>query len=301
MMAACAIIAFLGPVAAAAQEGGSGIIEEIRGTVFLRRSNVRQERLDPKQDAARRLYPGDRVRCTHGSLLRINLGGEPRTIRPTAWFTIPRPDSSGPTPFRKMLDDYGYRGGRDRALPIQVFSPTDHGVVLIEDFVIRWASHPAGCTFSLSMQDVATVTIWRKDNVDGGVGSLNDASARRALTEYRARVGTGPLKLAVNDSCGSTTTVSFSVLSAEEERLLKTDLAFWETQTGAFVRRIGRASLYDRFRMFPQAAEEYEAALSEAPDSRHLLIRTITAHRTTGNFARAEELRKRLSPGLKIE
>lgn len=301
MMAACAIIALLGPVAAAAQEGSSGIIEEVHGTVFLKRSNARQERLDPKQDAARRLYPGDRVRCTRGSLLRINLGGEPRTIQTTAWFTIPQPDSSVPTQFRQMLDDYAYRGSRDRALPIQVYSPTNYGAVLIEDFVIRWAPYTLGCTFSLSVQDVATARVWRKDNVDSGAGSINDASARRALAGYRAKVGTGPLKLVVNDSCGSTTTVSFSVLSAEEERLLKTDLAFWETQTGAFVRRIGRASIYNRFRLFPQAAEEYEAALSEAPDSWYLLTRTITAHRTSGNFARADELKKRLPSGLKIE
>jgi hypothetical protein len=199
-----------------------------------------------------------------------------------------------------MLDDYGHRGGRDRALSIQVFSPTDHSVVLIEDFVVRWASNTAGCTFSLLMQDVAASTVWRKDEVDSGVGSLNDASARRALAAYRARMGTGPLKLIVNDSCGSTTSVSFSLLSVEDEHILNEDLAFWDKQTGALVRRIGRASVYDRFRMFPQAAEEYEAALSEAPDSRHLLMRTITAHRATGNFSRAWELKKRLPSGMSI-
>ncbi len=48
--------------------------------------------------------------------------------------------------------------------------------------------------------------------------------------------------------------------------------------------------------MFPQAAEEYEAALALTPESRDLLSRASDAQRLTGNLKRAAELAERLPP-----
>jgi hypothetical protein len=60
------------------------------------------------------------------------------------------------------------------------------------------------------------------------------------------------------------------------------------------MRHLGRASIFSRYRVFPQAAEEYEAALNVAPNSQHLLERASLAHRLTGNSNREEELNRRL-------
>jgi hypothetical protein len=298
----CAVVISALPLRVDAQEGPAGVVEEISGTAFWRRNaKAKVERLSPESDLARRLYPGEQVRCAHGSVLHLRLGGEPKTIRTTGWFTIPRLSSARLDPFIRMLDDYARPSGIDRADGIRVFSPADHSAVLIEQFVIRWRPSAAGCAFSFLIQDVEANRVWRREDVDGASGSLYDASAAQALAEYRAKKGQGPLTLVVNDSCGSTTPPqSFSLLSAEDERALKEDLAFWDKQGGTFVPHLGRASVYDRYRMFPQAADAYEAALREVPGSRGLLLRAIKAQRATGNSERAAELKKRLPAGMNV-
>lgn len=300
-LCAIALITLTWPARAAGQEGGVGIVEEIRGTAFWRQNAAaRTNRLEPMSDTGRRLYPGEQVRCARGCSLTLLLGRRRKLIRPSAWFTIHRASSSQSDPFKKMLDDYGRPGGRDRGGSLQVFTPSDHSVVLIEQFVVRWLPSAAGCTLSLSIRDIRGNRVWRKESADGASGSLDDASAKQALAEYRAKNGLGPVTLAVDNSCGSMAVLSFSLLSARGELSLKEDLAFWDKQPGTFVPHLGRASVYNRYRMFPQAADAYEAALMEALDSQHLLIRAITAHRVAGNLSRAADLIKRLPPGTNI-
>src|SRR5882724_6303835 len=85
---AFAVLAF--PLTAICQEGSAGIVEEIRGPVVLRQNTrAKSIRLDPRADAARRLYPGQQVRCETGGILSVRLGGKVKNIG-TAWFTIPQ-------------------------------------------------------------------------------------------------------------------------------------------------------------------------------------------------------------------
>lgn len=134
MLTACAVVAVIAlasPCQATAQEGGSGIVEEIRGVVFWRsNSAAREERLDPRADAARRLYAGEQVRCARGSRLRLLLGLRRRTVYASAWFTIPRPALTQSNLARRMLDDYGRVGGLDRGDQSKIFSPSDRSVAM---------------------------------------------------------------------------------------------------------------------------------------------------------------------------
>lgn len=296
----CAIVVAIYPCKAVAQRTPAAIVEEIQGATFWRKNaNARKvKKLDPESDAARPLYAGEQVLCRRGSILRLRLGeGEPTQIPARGWFTIKQSSSSRPDPFKIMLKHYAYPTGRDRTGAIQVFSPADHSVTVPQPFIIQWTPSAAGCVFSLTIQDAVHRTVWQNHEVDGALGSLQDTSAEQSLIEYRTRGGQGPLTLIVNDSCGSTTQLNFSLLNIREELSLKNDLDIWNKQTGTFTTHLGRASVYDNYRMLSQAAEEYEAALKQAPRSHHLLIRTIAAQRATGNFIRAGELKKRLPVG----
>lgn len=306
---AVAVISVTSPCEAIAQEGGAGIVEEIRGAVLWRPSpGAREERLDPRADAARRLYPGEQVRCTRGSNLRLWLGRRRRTVYPSAWFTIPRAAPSRSNPARRMLDDYGRVGGLDRGNQSKILSPSENSIAVPGQFSIRWVPSAAGCTLSLTMRDVGGELLWRHEDVDGASGLLTDDGAwrffkggvRQVLVRYRDETGRGPLTLQLDDSCGGEYRVSFLLLSGESEQSLERDLSSWGKEAGTLLRHLGRASVYSRYGVFPQAADEYESALREAPDSRHLLIRTIKAHRQTGNFLRARELEKRLPDGTNI-
>lgn len=306
---AVTVIALASPCEAIAQEGGAGIVEEIRGAVFWRPSQgAKEERLDPRADAARRLYPGEQVRCARGSSLRLWLGLGRRTVYPSAWFTIPRAATSRSNPARRMLDDYGRVGGLDRGEQSKILSPSENSMAAPGQFSIRWMPSAAGCTLALTIRDVGGKLLWRREDVDGASGFLTDDGAVRvfddgpgpALVRYRAETGRGPLTLQLDDSCGGETRVSFLLLSVKSEQSLERELSSWGKETGTLLQHLGRASVYSRYGVFPQAADEYESALRAAPDSRHLLIRTIKAQRRTGNFLRARELERRLPDGTNI-
>jgi hypothetical protein len=306
---AVAVITLASPCKAIAQEGGAGIVEEIRGAVFWRPNRgAREGRLDPRADAARRLYPGEQVRCARGSSLRLLLGLRRRTVYPSAWFIIPRATSYRSSPARRMLDDYGRVGGLDRGSQSKILSPSENSMAVPGRFSIRWVPSAAGCTLALTMRDVGWNLLWRREDVDGASGFLTDDRAGRVfgngpgpvLVSYRAENGRGPLTLQIDDSCGGEHSVSFLLLSVKSEQSLERELSSWGREAGTLLQHLGRASVYSRYGVFPQAADEYESALRAAPDSRHLLIRTIKAHRQTGNFLRARELEKRLPDGTNI-
>jgi hypothetical protein len=207
-----------------------------------------------------------------------------------------------------MLDDYGRVGGLDRGGQSKILSPSENSTVVPGQFSIRWVPSAVGCTLSLTIRDVGGNLLWRREDVDGASGSLRDDGAVRvfdkgpgpALVSYRAETGRGPLTLQIDDSCGGENRVSFLLLSVKSEQSLERDLSSWGKEAGTLLQHLGRASVYSRYGVFQQAADEYESALRAAPESRHLLVRTIKAHRQTGNFLRARELEKRLPEGTNI-
>lgn len=290
------------PLLAIGQEGSVGFVEEIRGTVSLREnSGAKPVRLDSRSDLARRLYPGEQVRCSRGGLLRLRLSSKTRIIAAgTGWFTIPRATGSNADPLQRALDEYGRTGGRKRGEALQVFSPSAHSVVLPEFFVIRWLPSTAHCVVSLVIREVEGNEVWRQNDIDSSSGFLDSDAARQALAKYRGQFGLGPLLLKLSDSCGNETSLTFSLLSGKREESLKRELELWNKEAEGVMFHLGRGYVFTSARMFSQAADEYESALMAAPESRDLLVRTILAHRSTGNFAREEQLRKRLPPGTPV-
>src|SRR3989442_6462 len=232
-LCATAVVVLVFSFLANCQEGSVGFVEEIRGPVFLRQdANAKSVRLDPKSDAARRLYSGQQVRCERGGVLRLRLGGKIKNIGAgSAWFTIPQATRSKVDPLQKALDEYGRTGGRERGEPLQVFSPSAHSIVIPALFVIRWIPSTAKCTVSLAIREVEGKEVWRQNDTDGSLGSLDSNSARQALTKYRAETGQGPLLLRLTDSCANETLVTFSLLSLKSETSLREELAFWDKQT----------------------------------------------------------------------
>ena len=301
---ASALMAIALPCVSVSQDSTAALVVAIRGTVFLKTSgNATPIKLDPKVDLGRLLVEGEQVRSARGGMLRILRDGGSTEIHGTsAWYTIRRgfESDSAAKAIQLLLQQYGRLGGRDRADPSPLFSPSPYSVVMPGEFVIRWNRGPAIRMIALIIQEPGGRDVWRQDSVDGASGSLTSEAARQALAAYRAERGEGPLVLRLIDSDGSDTRVSFSLISELSERSLTQDLAFWEKDTVPFVSHLGRAAVFARARMFAPAAEEYEAALEAAPESRDLLISAILAHRRTGNVRRAAELTKRLPEGTPV-
>jgi len=271
----------------------AGIILEIHGPVSWRKTRRSKipTRLDQRLDQARILYVNEQLKVGRGGKARLILCSGPKDIPPPMdWFTV---SASSECPNRSALEAYGRLGGSDRtSFNAPIFSPADHSVVSPDRFVIHWMPSVAGCTFTFVIKPKDGKAIREEENIDGRLGSWDSDQARQAIRKYRADGEIAPLHLILTDSCGNKSDVTFSLLSEKREAALKEDLERQDKNPDELMVHLGRAQVFESYRMFSDVAEEYEAALKIAPKSRNLLRRTILAHQETGNSLRKEELKK---------
>ena len=210
------------------------------------------------------------------------------------WYTIVPPDSAK---FKKVLAAYGRTGGRDRGgftIPI-FFAPANESSVAPDQFVLRWSPLKRSCVVSFVIRDASGKEIWQQNGIDGTSGSLKVGALQQALIGYREKKSSALLQLSLSDTCGNEDRVTFSLLPVADEKSLNQELTAWSGEADQLMVHLGRASVFVDHQMFPEAAEEYEAALTLAPDSVSLLKRTIDAERRTGNRSRAKALESRLA------
>jgi hypothetical protein len=252
-----------------------------------------EARLGPSKDRYRGLNAGEQVRCEGAGSLKLLLNGSPRTITArNGWFTVPPPVRTvGPA--EGAISDYGRLLGGERPLDSAITAPADGSQVRPESLVIRWTPRPALKTVTLSIRTETGEELWRLPGVNGAAGELTDEAARARLVKHRAGGGMGRLTLRMSGVDGSQDEVRFDLLPADQERSLKEELALFDGKPG-LLRRVGRAYAFSKRRLYAEAAEEYEGALKEAPESAALAERAIYWHRKAGNRSRAKELEKGL-------
>lgn len=298
------VIALYTCSAATSQEGNCiGYIEEVRGTVLLRPVGSKREiQLDPKRHKGHQLLIGDRLKVGKSSLLRTCMYG--LTIKksgPSGWLEIPKPRSQENDRKLKALRLYARIAGRERASGSPIFSPAPDSVVKPESLGIRWVASKRLGSIRITIRG-NNDKIWSwSQKADGASGLLNSESARAELIKYRADGGTGPLTLTMVDQDGDTKEpLEFRLLSVEEEQALKTSLAQWDEEKSPLMRHLGRASEFEKRRMYSEVAAEYEQALAKWPGSVDVTLAAIREEKRVGNTLRVLELRKLLPPGTKV-
>lgn len=287
------ILALLaGSASLAAERPCVGWVDGIRPPASWRAgAGSREVRLDPAKDRYRGLCSGEQVRCEGSGSLKLLLNGKPRTVTARdGWFPIPPPVRTvGPA--EGAISEYGRLLGGERPVNSAITSPADGSQVRPESLVIRWTPRPSLKTITLSIRTGSGEELWKRPVQDASTGELADDAARAALVQHRARGGKGPLTLRMAGLDGSLDEVHFDLLPADQEKSLKEELALFDGKPG-LLRRVGRAYAFSKRRLYAEAAEEYEAALKEAPESAALTERAIYWHRKAGNTVRAEELEK---------
>jgi hypothetical protein len=292
------------PAAMSQQNKVVGFIESIRGPAYIRQG-TRKVTLNIRTDVRRPVHAGEIFGCTRGCRVLIKLFcGEAnddkcrRVEVSTGEYQIP----SLPTPrterqrkHEEASQAYGITGGVSMGALSPVYSPAPEGVVSPGALILKWTTGPALSSLSVRIEDLNRIPIWRQRIGDGSAGSLISAELRQSLLNYRTKGGTGPLVLEVEDKNGVASQVKFSLLSKEQEDELETQLAAWDLEKDTFIRHLGRISIFQSKGMFNEVADEFEAALAETPESRELLIRTISAQHVTGNSKRERQLRNKLA------
>jgi hypothetical protein len=283
-------------IAAETKKGDAiGYIEAIRGAVFFKEdANAPETPLSQKRDIAQILRAGNRLRCGSGGWLRVMIGGELKEIRSASWTVLSSWSDPVPRHVRAALADYGRTGGRargdDAVLGPVLQWPADDVGVLPTTFVIRWSTAAATCPLKLVLQTMGREVIW-SGGADAKREVVDAADVRKGLSKHRG----SRMSLTMSGPCAGEQNVTFEVLSGEEEAQLNEELRGWTSYADQVIfARIGRASVFAAHRLYAEAAGEYETALREAPESRDLLARTISAHARAGDTRRMKELQDRL-------
>ncbi len=286
------------PISAIAQEGiPVGVVLEIKGPVYLKTAPTSVPlQLDAKRDVMRRLYADQSLQAGPGGSIKLGLSTGIREIGPPeGWFVLRRAASltAEQTKVAQALRRYGTPGGT-RGMTSTVFSPADGSTVRPTQLVIRWHPSTQSSTIDLRVETESGQVLWSQVGVDATSGRHDSVAARRALIEYQAGGGQEDLTLVRREADGTESRVYFSLLTKTSERELEAELSKWNQAADPLLRAIGRAYEFGRRRLLVEAAEEFEAALALAPDSQDLILSTIDAHRRTGNYARAADLKNKL-------
>jgi hypothetical protein len=258
--------------------------------------------LSPTRDIALGLSAGDRVQCNGAGYMEVLVASGTKKITASDnWFTIPPLPQDpaypqGDAVIAQSLANYGRAGAtRGATADSRILWPTANSAILPDRFVIRWAPVPQKIDLAV-MTEAKDVTIWGPSAVDGRAGSFRSGALSSALAAYKSKAGSPALILTLTIANSSDwEEVHFSLLSGKQEQELNAQLDFWVKRTDGLALRLGRGYSYSRFNLFADAAEEYESALSSAPESRYLLEDAIQADRLAGRPSRVKELRTRLA------
>jgi len=290
------------------------IIVKIEGTVFWKKAAAAQPaQLDPLKDIGRVVLFKEWVKVDPGSTLRVvDLRNKKPTEAPIStprmqaaqWVTFPHLPSEDQAALWHVLTAFSELGGRKRGASSVFFSPAPESVVRPEHLVFQWTPDSSEKPVSLSITEAnpsisGAKPIWHQENVDGRTGRLDSPEARSALQAYRTGGSHNPLVLALTQGEAKAKSVQFSLLVPRDETELTQQLADMD-ELPALLRHTGRAYILNAFKLYNEAADEYEAALAAAPNSTPLLLAAISAQQQTGNKAREEALRKRLPPSVKV-
>jgi hypothetical protein len=303
LLAAC-VAGGAGNSRAQSTEPVAGRILSVHCEAHLRKKMTQGDAtLSAPRDIALGLSAGDRVECVGAGYLDVLVfdGTKRVTASPKNGFTIPPLPTAPSNPkadneIALALTSYGVSGAtRGIAADSRILWPSENSAVVPEHFVIRWAPVAQKIVLSI-LSESKDVTVWGPTEVDGGASSLKADAMNSALLAYKAKSASPGLVLTVAlANSGDWEEVHFSMLNGRQEQELNEQLDFWEKHTDGLALRLGRGYCFTRHKLFAEAAEEYDSALSIAPESRYLLEDAIRANRFAGRRDRVKELEARLA------
>jgi hypothetical protein len=274
-----------------------GVILEITGPAYLKPAeDMAQLQLDPKRDVMRILCAGQSLKAGLGGQLKLGFSTGIKEILPSeSWFVIKQEVSLTPEQKKvaQALRNYGTAGGT-RSIGSILLSPVEGSSVRAKDMEIRWNPKEKEKVFEIRIETKSERQLWSIKEVKSTVAKVGSGDLNKTLANYQAAGGQEGLVLVVTDAESNETRVSFFLLPKEREQELQVELDRWEKTSDPLLRAIGRAYEYGHYGLLIESAEEYDAALALAPESRDLIVSAIEAYNRTGNYVRVAELQKRL-------
>lgn len=283
-----------------AAQNNVGRIIYLKGTARLKHIDGKVEKLTEK-NFARSLQPNQKLRVNRKGQMRVILCDETTpNIQSGKWYPVsPTIICSSPadSPKRRVIEDYFDIGARNRSVDSFILFPIESkeviDIIRPETVAFRWVPvEKTIVNLSVSVIGVGN-KLWEKKNISGADGSFTDDDLKRFLKDVREKHPDAKLQLQVqttSDTENNTNTTTFQILSEEKEKALQQELANLKEKNELLL-HLFRIEIYLRFKLFIEAADEYEEALKVSPESIELLKATADIEEQAGNLKRGKELK----------
>ena len=275
-----------------------GVVSDLKGKALIRESPTATPREIIK---GTNLREGDELLCQEHGLLKIRVFGREKevVIKPDfGWYPIPPLRSLVGANVAKLLTIMQFkRAGRKRSFASIISSPQRGGIIRPARLVFRWTPFRERVSLRLSLKLVGKNNpFWTEVGIDGAAGQFVSEKAQRLVKKVQKENYYVDVEFSLTPQGGRLHQILFRVMSSREESSLLSELSRWD-EISDFTRNMGRAYAFSRRQLYDEAAAEFEASLTDAPESLDLLRAAIKAYCLAGNKSRAEELARRLPPG----
>ncbi len=263
---------------------------------WFKRDKERRQ-LSERQDSGLRLRAKDEVQCSGEGFIELLLPAGFRQIRKTDGNIVIAPIDSDPQYTKEIVNDLkklGVPGAtRGHTATSRILWPVEGSAAAPEHFSVRWPSAPGKIRIAVLTESKDT-TVFGPAEVEGTSGSFQSPTLSAALAALQAKAPNPQLVVTITFGDANDWEEShFSLLGARQKQQLAADLDFWDKHATDLALHLGRGYVYSKYRLFAEAADEYDSALSAAPESPSLLDDAIEANLAAARTPRAKELQSR--------
>lgn len=290
------------------QEGARkyvGKIIKIEGKAYLKEEGKKLRELTAR-DKDTLLFAEQELGCLSKCLVRFSIGSSEKTIN-KGHYIIPHLIKRR-TPSNNSIS----AGSKTRGVNDILVSPVENGIGLVspEFFKFRWRILKIGdnlvniSPLTISLNDCKTDEhIWSQPNIDYKQGSYVTEGIKGLLKKRQQKHTRVSLEVVIaSESFDKKQRYCFDIISTLEEQRLRSELTEWDNYAD-LIRYTERAYIFNKHKLFSEAAEEFNMALKMSPKTDYLLADTIKAHYKLGDLEMVDELinnLEKLSPNSEL-
>jgi len=273
-----------------------GNIVKVKGRAYIKDPGKPQREL-PAGDKKVPIFAGQELGCISKCSISFTVGQTERTIT-QGTYIIPNLLKRRPPSNDSISAGSKTRGAKDILL-----SPVERevGVVRPESFKFRWKILRSGerlvniSPLTIWLNECKNVdNIWSESNIDYKQTYFSSEIVKDLLKKKQKLDTTESIEVVVaSESFSKKQRFCFDIISVSDERRLQDELKQSDSYDD-LVRHTERGYIFHKFKLYDDAAEEFEASLRISPSTDYLLAETIRTYYTLGDVDRIGELLKRL-------
>jgi hypothetical protein len=273
-----------------------GSIIEVKGRAYLKEKGQKQKELTAR-DKDTLLYAGQELGCIKDCQVKFRIGRTEKALS-KGRYIIPNLLK----PKTRSDDDSIAAGSKTRTGSGILLSPLDseRGLARPESFKFSWRLLKINnklinvLPLTLLLKDCKSYNqIWLGEEIEYPLGIYTSDEIRNLLKKRQRQDSAVSLEVFLTSPSLQDEHYCFNLISANEEKNLQAELYEWNNYA-ELIQHVERAYIFYRYKLYAEAADEYDMALNLSSTTDYLIADAIKTHYLVGNLERVKELLNQL-------